>query len=134
MQHMARLASRYFDNAEIIEMHHDRKVDAPSGTSLATAKAMADERQKPFVVPPTKKEPVRGTRGGTAEGIPIHSVRMPGLVAHQQVMFGAAGEMLTIRHDTMDRVSFMPGVVLAVREVMKRDSMVFGLDRLMGLD
>ena len=133
MQHMARLASRYFDNAEILEMHHDAKVDAPSGTSIATARGMAEARGKPFIVPVTKKETIKGSRGGQAGNVPIHSVRLPGLVAHQQVMFGAPGETLTIRHDTMDRISFMPGVILAVREVMKRDHMVYGLDRLMGL-
>lgn len=133
MQHMARLASRYFDSAEIIEMHHNAKADAPSGTSIATAKGMSESSQSPFIVPPTKKETIRGTRGGQSGGIPIHSVRLPGLVAHQQVIFGAPGETLTIRHDTIDRVSFMPGVVLAVREVMKQDRLVHGLDRLIGL-
>jgi 4-hydroxy-tetrahydrodipicolinate reductase len=131
MQHMARMASRYYDHAEIIEMHHDQKVDAPSGTSIATAKGMAEARgEKPFTVPPTEKETVKGTRGGQQGGVTIHSVRLPGLVAHQQVMFGAPGETLTLRHDTMDRVSFMPGVMLAVREVMDLDRLVIGLDRL----
>lgn len=130
MQQMARLAAKYYDNAEIIEMHHDQKIDAPSGTSLATARTMADARGKPFNVPSTEKETIKGTRGGQQSGITIHSMRMPGLVAHQQVMFGAPGETLTIRHDTLDRVSFMPGVLLALREVMKLDKLVVGLDRL----
>ena len=134
MQHMARLASRYFDHAEIIELHHDGKADAPSGTSIATARMMAEGREKPFVVPATKKETVQGTRGGQASGVPTHSIRLPGLVAHQEVIFGADGETLTIRHDSIDRVSYMPGVVLAVREVMQRKELVFGLDRLIGLD
>lgn len=133
MQHMARLAASYYDTAEIIEMHHDRKADAPSGTSIATAKAMAEARGKPFQTPATEKQTVAGTRGGLQDGVTIHSVRLPGLVAHQQVMFGAPGETLTIRHDSMHRESFMPGVILAVRGVMERAELVRGLDRLIGL-
>jgi 4-hydroxy-tetrahydrodipicolinate reductase len=133
MQHMAKLASQYYSHAEIIEMHHDAKVDAPSGTSLATARAMAEAHGKPFVSPAPERETIRGTRGGQQDGVTIHSVRLPGLVAHQQVLFGAPGEALTIRHDTMDRASFMPGVLLAVREVMSRQELVYGLDTLMGL-
>jgi 4-hydroxy-tetrahydrodipicolinate reductase len=132
MQHMAKLAARFYSHAEIIEMHHDAKVDAPSGTSLATARAMVSERGEPFVSPPTELETIRGTRGGQQGGVTIHSVRLPGLVAHQQVMFGSPGEALTIRHDTMDRGSFMPGVVLATREVMTREELVYGLEALMG--
>ena len=134
MQHMARLAAQYYSHAEIIEMHHDAKVDAPSGTSLATARAMAQSRGKPFVAPAPERETIRGTRGGQQDGVTIHSVRLPGLVAHQQVMFASPGETLTIRHDTMDRGSFMPGVLLAVREVMGRQAFVYGLESLMGLD
>lgn len=130
MQQMARMAAKYYEHAEIIEMHHEQKIDAPSGTSIATAKAMAEGRGKPFEVPPTEKETIKGTRGGQQNGITIHSMRLPGLVAHQQVIFGAPGETLSIRHDTMDRVSFMPGVMLAVREVMGLDKLVVGLDRL----
>jgi len=133
MQHMVRLASRYYDNAEIIEMHHDGKVDAPSGTSIATARAMAEGREKPFITPATQKATIKGTRGAQQDGVTIHSVRLPGLVAHQQVMFGAPGETLTIRHDSMHRESYMPGVVLAIREVMGRKDLVRGLDRLIGL-
>lgn len=134
MQHMAKLASKFYSHAEIIEMHHDGKVDAPSGTSLATARSMSEARGKPFVTPATERETIRGTRGGHQDGITIHSVRLPGLVAHQQVLFGSPGEALTIRHDTMDRGSFMPGVVLATREVMNRQELVYGLEKLMGLD
>ena len=107
--------------------------DAPSGTSIATAKAMAEARGKPFQTPATEKQTVAGTRGGLQDGVTIHSVRLPGLVAHQQVMFGAPGETLTIRHDSMHRESFMPGVILAVRGVMERAELVRGLDRLIGL-
>lgn len=133
MQHMARLASRYYQNAEIIEMHHDQKVDAPSGTSLATARGMAEAREGPFAQPPTHKQTLPGTRGGETGGITIHSVRLPGLVAHQEVIFGGRGETLTIRHDSMGRESFMPGVVLAIREVMERKELVVGLEALLGL-
>jgi 4-hydroxy-tetrahydrodipicolinate reductase len=133
MEVMARLASRYYAAAEIIEMHHDQKVDAPSGTSLATARAMAAGREQPFNPPAPKKQTIAGTRGGQQDGVTIHSVRLPGLVAHQEVIFGAPGETLTIRHDTMARESFMPGVIMAVREVMKRDDYTYGLDRLLGL-
>jgi 4-hydroxy-tetrahydrodipicolinate reductase len=133
MEVMARLASRYYHSAEIIELHHDQKVDAPSGTSLATARAMDEGRAKPFSAPAAKKQTIPGTRGGQERGVAIHSIRLPGLVAHQEVIFGAPGEILTIRHDTMHRESFMPGVILAVREVMTRNDFTYGLDRLLGL-
>jgi 4-hydroxy-tetrahydrodipicolinate reductase len=133
MEVMARLASRYYSHAEIIEMHHDGKIDAPSGTSLATARAMEKGRGEQFVAGVTKKQTIPGTRGGLEGGVSIHSVRLPGLIAHQQVIFGAAGETLTIRHDTMHRESFMPGVIIGVREVMKRNDFTFGLDRLLEL-
>lgn len=131
--HMARLAARYFDHAEIIELHHDQKIDAPSGTALATAREMLAARGKPFERPRTEKEPLPGTRGGDLDGIAIHSVRLPGLVAHQEVLFGGTGQTLTIRHDSTGRESFMPGVLLACREVMRRVGLVRGLDALIGL-
>jgi len=133
MMHLAGIAARYFDNAEIIELHHDKKLDAPSGTALATARAMMKARGKPFVYPPTEKETLKGTRGGQNDGIAIHSVRMPGMVASQEVIFGTLGQTLTIRHDTFSRESFMPGVLLAVKEVGKRRGLVFGLDALLNL-
>jgi 4-hydroxy-tetrahydrodipicolinate reductase len=133
MQHFAAIASRFFDHAEIIELHHEGKVDAPSGTSIATARMMAEARGKPFAESQTLKQTVAGTRGGMVEGIHVHSVRLAGLVAHQQVMLGGPGETLTIRHDSMHRESFMPGVLLATREVMNRSDFVYGLDRLIGL-
>lgn len=132
MQHMARVAGRFYDHAEIIELHHDGKADAPSGTAIATAKGMAGERQK-FVRPPTHKQTVEGTRGGDLEGVTIHSVRLPGLVAHQEVILGGTGETLTIRHDSTSRESYMPGVLLAIRYVMQHETLVVGLDRLIGL-
>jgi 4-hydroxy-tetrahydrodipicolinate reductase len=133
MQHMATIAARYYDHAEVIELHHDQKVDAPSGTAIATARGMADARGAPFSRPTTKHENLPGGRGAELSGVTIHSVRLPGLVAHQEVIFGGPGELLTIRHDTMHRESFMPGVLLAVREVMNRKELVVGLDRLLGL-
>lgn len=133
LMHLAKIAARYFDNAEIIELHHDKKVDAPSGTALATARLMNQARGKPFVFPKTEKETLRGTRGGESNGLAIHSVRLPGLVASQEVIFGALGQTLSIRHDTVSRESFMPGVILAVKEVVKRQGLVLGLDALLNL-
>ena len=133
MMHFARLAARHYRAAEIIELHHDGKVDAPSGTALATARAMEQTRGEPF----TRQQPatvtVPGTRGGESGGVSIHSVRLPGLVAHQEVIFGGPGELLTIRHDSLTRSSFMPGVLLAVRAVMERTDGVRGLEPLLGL-
>ena len=133
MQHMAKTAARFYDNAEIVEQHHDGKVDAPSGTSIATAKLMSEARGKPFVRPEPEKLNAPGTRGGEIDGVSIHSVRLPGLVAHQQVIFGGRGQTLTIRHDATGRDSFIPGVLLAVRAVMERNELVHGLEALVGL-
>ncbi len=133
MQHMAKTAARFYGSAEIIELHHDRKVDAPSGTAVATAKGMAEARGKPFSRAPTQRENLSGTRGGEVSGVTIHSVRLPGLVAHQEVILGGPGEVLTIRHDTLGRESFMPGVLLAVRHVIEHPGLVVGLERLIGL-
>jgi 4-hydroxy-tetrahydrodipicolinate reductase len=131
--HLAKIAARYFDSAEIIELHHDKKLDAPSGTALATAKAMIKAHGKAFTYPATEKETLKGTRAGQMDGISIHSVRLPGLVACQEVIFGALGQTLSIRHDTISRECFMPGVILAIKEVVKRHGLVFGLDSLLNL-
>jgi len=133
LMHLAATASRFFSNAEIIEMHHDKKLDAPSGTALATARLMAGARGTRFVYPPTEKEVLSGVRGGETEGIAIHSVRMPGLMASQEVIFGGKGQTLVLRHDTFSRESYTPGVILAINEVVKRCELVVGLDELMGL-
>jgi 4-hydroxy-tetrahydrodipicolinate reductase len=133
LMHLAKIASRYFDNAEIIELHHDKKLDAPSGTALATARLMIEAHKVPFALPKTEKEMLKGTRGGQTEGISIHSVRLPGLVASQEVIFGALGQTLSIRHDTISRDCFMPGVILAVKEVVKRQGLSYGLDALLDL-
>lgn len=133
MMHMAKIAAPFFDAAEIIEQHHEQKVDAPSGTSIATARGMLEARGRPFARNVPDAETVAGTRAGSVDGITIHSVRLPGLVAHQEVVFGGTGQTLTIRHDSTGRDSFMPGIILAVREVMKREDLVIGLDALIGL-
>ena len=133
MMHMARIAARYFDAAEIIELHHPDKVDAPSGTAIATARLMVEARGTPFGRNVPSATPVPGARDATIDGVTLHSVRLPGLVAHQEVIFGGVGQTLTIRHDTTGRESFMPGVLLAVREVMQRRELIVGLDRLIGL-
>ncbi len=134
LEHLAKTAARFYESAEIIELHHDQKVDAPSATAIATAKGMAEARGKPFARASTQKQNLAGTRGGELSGIAIHSVRLPGLVAHQEVIFGGPGETLRIRHDSLGRESFMPGVMLAVRHVMEHPGLVVGLDRLVGLE
>ena len=132
MIHLAKLAAKYMDYAEIIELHHDKKVDAPSGTALSTARAMAEAKGKPFLQPAGKGE-VLASRGQQVDGVTIHSVRLPGLLAHQEVLFGGAGQTLNIRHDTISRECFMPGVILAIKEVVNRKGLVYGLDTLLGL-
>ena len=133
MMRLAEIAAPHFAAAEVIEMHHDRKADAPSGTAIATAAriAAAAPEQRRGV---ESKELIAGARGADAGGVPVHGVRLPGLVAHQAVMFGNHGETLTIRHDTTDRASFMPGVLLAVRRVGELDQAVtVGLEGLLGI-
>ena len=124
----------YFDDCEIIEMHHDKKQDAPSGTSIATAENIS--KNKVFGSDRLKKgekENIESSRGGFGKGIHIHSVRLPGLVAHQNVLFGAKGQTLSIRHDSMDRTSFYPGVIMAVRTIDKIPNYTFGLDSLIDI-
>ena len=133
MIHLAKIAARHFEYVDITEMHHEQKADAPSGTALTTARELLKARGKPFKYAATSKETHPGTRGGELDGVSIHAVRMPGFVAHQQVVFGSLGQTLTIRHDTVSRESFMPGVVLAIKEVSSIKGLVFGLDALLGL-
>ncbi len=133
MMHFARQAARFFDHAEIIELHHDAKVDSPSGTARATAEAMLAARGRPFNRPMPELETVPGARGAELGGVSIHAVRLPGLVAHQEVIFGGLGQILTIRQDSTGRDSFMPGVLLAIREVLTRRGLVVGLEPLLGL-
>jgi 4-hydroxy-tetrahydrodipicolinate reductase len=135
MMHLAKIAGQFMDHAEIIELHHDKKLDAPSGTALLTARAMAEARGKPFLQPAvqdTKLAPPV-SRGQGVEAIHIHSVRLPGLMAHQEVIFGAAGQTLSIRHDTINRECYMPGVILAIKAVVKQKGFTYGLDKLLGL-
>jgi len=132
MIHLAKIAAKYLDYAEIIELHHHQKADAPSGTALATARAMAAARGKPFLQPIGQSK-TSDSRGEQVEGVTIHSVRLPGLLAHQEILLGGPGQTLSIRHDTISRECFMPGVMLAVREVVKRKGLIYGLDTLLGL-
>jgi len=132
MIHLAKLAAKYLDYAEIIELHHHLKADAPSGTALSTAKAMAAARGKPFCGPPEQAK-TSPSRGEQVEGITIHSVRLPGFLAHQEVILGGLGQTLSIRHDTISRECYIPGIILAVKEVVKRKGLVYGLDTLLGL-
>ncbi|MGI6035936.1 MAG: 4-hydroxy-tetrahydrodipicolinate reductase [Limnochordia bacterium] len=136
MMHLCKIASPYFHQVEIIELHHDRKVDAPSGTAIKTAEMILNNRpgggdsheQEDFV------EKVKGARGGNFGGVQIHSVRLPGLVAHQEVIFGLEGQTVTIRHDSFSRDSFMPGVLLGIRRVGEIKGVMYGLEGLLFAD
>jgi 4-hydroxy-tetrahydrodipicolinate reductase len=131
-QRFATIAARYYQAAEVIELHHAGKADAPSGTALRTARAIADARERSSV--PAGRELVAGARGGDVEGVRVHAVRLPGLVAHQEVIFGGEGELLTLRHDSLDRSSFMPGVLLGVHAVPTRPGLTVGLEPLLDLE
>lgn len=131
MMEFAKEAARFFDRAEIIELHHDQKVDAPSGTAIRTARLMAAQRGN-WPTRPDSVESIESTRGGLVGGVRIHSVRLPGLIAHQEVILGTAGQTLTIRHDSTDRSSFMPGVLLAIKAVGERAGLTVGLEHLLG--
>jgi 4-hydroxy-tetrahydrodipicolinate reductase len=134
MMDFATQAAKFLPHVEIIELHHDQKADAPSGTALRTAELVAAARREAPMTPGSETElpGLDGARGAVAGGVHVHSVRLPGLVAHQEVLFGGQGQTLSIRHDTIDRSCFMPGVVLAIREVGSRQGLVIGLDKLMG--
>ena len=134
MMYFARQAARHFDWAEVIELHHNQKVDAPSGTAKATVEQMLAARGRPFDQTTTEMETVPGARGAELGGIAIHSVRLPGYVAHQEVILGGLGQTLTIRHDTTGRESFMPGVLTALRALPELDHLVVGMDALLGLE
>ena len=132
MMRFAQEAARYLPHCEIIELHHDQKLDAPSGTALLTAKMVAAERNGQKQGHPDEEEKIPGARGAEYDGLRIHSVRLPGYVAHQEVIFGGVGQILTIRHDSLARESFMPGVVLACKKIIGRQGLVVGLDQLLG--
>ncbi|MBS4217323.1 4-hydroxy-tetrahydrodipicolinate reductase [Bacillus sp. FJAT-49711] len=131
MMKFSQMAAKYFNNVEIIELHHDQKLDAPSGTALKTAQMITENRDKQKQGHPNEKETIQGARGADYDGMHIHSVRLPGLVAHQQVLFGAPGETLTIRHDSYNRASFMTGVKMSVETVMGLNTLVYGLEHIL---
>lgn len=128
---MSRQAAKYMPDVEIIELHHDKKLDAPSGTAIQTAAMIAEVRKAHKQGNPDEFEKLEGARGADYEGMHIHSVRLPGYVAHQEVIFGGLGQTLTIRHDSMNRESFMPGVVLAAKKVRSLKGLTVGLDKLL---
>jgi 4-hydroxy-tetrahydrodipicolinate reductase len=130
MVHLAQLTAKYLDYAEIIEQHHHLKVDSPSGTALATTRAMLEARDKAFNKPPGKARP---SRGQVVDGVPIHSVRLPGILARQEVLLGGPGQTLSIKHEVINRECYMSGVMLAVKEVIRRQGLVYGLDAFLGL-
>jgi 4-hydroxy-tetrahydrodipicolinate reductase len=134
MMRFAEQAARYMPHVEVTELHHDGKADAPSGTAIRTARMIANSRSSIPTAPgrETEMPGMEGARGALVDGVSVHSVRLPGLVAHQEVLFGGQGQTLTIRHDSIDRTSFMPGVVMAVREVGSRSGLIIGLEKLMG--
>ena len=123
-------AARYFDAAEVIELHHDGKADAPSGTAIATARAIAAARAGDWSAPEAVGE-YAGARGAEVDGVRVHAVRLPGLVAHEEVLFGGPGQTLSLRHDAVDRAAFVPGVLLAIRAVADRPGLTVGLDALL---
>jgi 4-hydroxy-tetrahydrodipicolinate reductase len=131
--HFAQKAAPYFESAEVIELHHPQKADAPSGTATRTAKLIAEARKGLPPNPDATGTGLPGARGADVDGIPVHSVRLTGLVAHQEVLFGTMGETLTIRHDSLDRTSFVPGVLLAVRQIAQRPGLTIGLEPLLDL-
>ncbi|MDQ1382174.1 MAG: 4-hydroxy-tetrahydrodipicolinate reductase [Actinomycetota bacterium] len=132
MMRFAEMAAPFFETAEIMELHHDRKVDAPSGTAALTARRMS-AASKDWADDPTTTVVAEGARGALIDGIPVHSLRIRGMVAHQEVLLGTTGQTLSIRHDSYDRASFMPGVLLAVRKIAETPGLTIGLDSLLGL-
>ncbi len=134
MMHLADIAAPHFDAAEIIELHHAGKLDAPSGTALSTARRLAAQRKnRPFAHRKAEKETLAGTRGGEEGGVAVHSVRLPGFVADQEVIFGLPGQTLTIAHRTTSREAYVPGVLMAIRKVTQESRFYRGLDELIGL-
>ena len=131
MMQMAKQAAKYMPEVEIIELHHDKKLDAPSGTALQTAALISEVRKAHVQGNPNEKEKVEGARGADVDGMHIHSVRLPGYVAHQEVIFGGLGQTLTIRHDSLNRESFMPGVCLAAKSILGHKGLIIGLDKFM---
>lgn len=131
--HFAKQAARHFESVEVIELHHPQKADAPSGTAARTAKLIAEARKGLPPNPDATSTGLEGARGADVDGIPVHSIRLSGLIAHQEVLFGTQGETLTIRHDSLDRTSFVPGVLLGVRKVAERPGLTIGIEPLLDL-
>ncbi|MBD1222593.1 4-hydroxy-tetrahydrodipicolinate reductase [Virgibacillus halodenitrificans] len=131
MMKFSQMAAKYFSDVEIIEKHHDNKLDAPSGTAIKTAELIKETRDLKRQGHPNESETIQGARGAVTDGMHIHSVRLPGLVAHQEVMFGSAGQTLTIKHDSINRESFMEGIKLGIENVMERKELVYGLENLL---
>ncbi len=131
MMKLAQEAAQYFPDVEIIELHHDQKMDAPSGTAIKTAEMITEHRQRRPLRNSREFEKIAGARGGELNGIRIHSVRLPGFVAHQEVIFGGVGQSLRIRHDSIDRIGFMPGVVMTAKKIMDTKGLVYGLEKLL---
>lgn len=130
MMKYAQEIAKYFPEVEIIEMHHNGKLDSPSGTAIRTAELIAETRENPHKNK-QNREIIKGSRGASHKDISIHAIRLPGLVAHQQVMFGGIGETLSLRHDSIDRVAFMPGVILACKKVLGLHELVYGLENIL---
>ena len=133
LMHLASIASKYFDYADLLESHHEMKIDAPSGTALSIVKSMLKGKGKDFLSNNTLEETLKNTRGGDIRGINIHSARIPGRVARHEVVFGAQGQTFTLLHDSINRESFMPGVLTGIRHVVSSDRLTIGLDNLLGL-
>lgn len=131
--HFARQAARHFESVEVIELHHPHKADAPSGTAVRTARLIAEARKGMPPNPDATSTGIEGARGADVDGVPVHSIRLAGLVAHQEVLFGTQGETLTIRHDSLDRTSFVPGVLLGVRKIGERPGLTVGIEPLLDL-
>ncbi len=131
--HFAQQAAPFYESVEVIELHHPHKADAPSGTARRTAELIAGARKQLPPSPDATSTALPGARGADVDGIPVHSVRLAGLVAHQEVLFGTAGETLTIRHDSIERTSFVPGVLLAVRRIRERPGLTLGIEALLDL-
>jgi len=133
MMELSSIVGKYFDYADLIESHHENKIDAPSGTAISIAEAAFSKRGKNFLQNETEKQTVKNTRGGSLGGVQIHSARLPGRVARHELVFGGLGQTFSMIHDSIDRQSFMPGVVLGVKEIMKKNELVIGLEKILGI-
>ena len=130
---IARQLGRFFEVAEVVEQHHDAKIDAPSGTALAMARALVEGRGEPFARQMPEREPAPGSRGAELDGVSLHAQRMPGRLAHHEIVLGTQGQTLSLRHDTIGRDCYMPGVLTAVRQVVQCRGLVVGLEKLLNL-